>query len=244
MQSVPGRTISAKTSLIGIVDPIERRPSGAGRFFVGFEPLKTKTPFEEKLLGFVGPVAQGLGFEVVRIRVMGGARRKRLQVMAERPDGSMSVDDCADLSRALSAVLDVEDPFEGEWDLEISSPGIDRPLTALDHFERWRGHEAKIELDRMIDGRKRFAGVLEGVEGEDVLLEIKGVDGVVALPFGWLSDAKLVMTDALIEESLKRRGGDGAALHDELSESDAEPDAAPEPAPQSQSKSRSKSKKS
>jgi ribosome maturation factor RimP len=195
--------------------------------------VKTKTPFEQKLLAIVEPVAQGLGLDVVRIRVMGGARRKRLQVMAERPDGSMSVDSCADLSRALSAVLDVEDPFEGEWDLEVSSPGIDRPLTELEHFERWKGHEAKIEVDRLIDGRRRFAGVLEGVDGEDVLVEIKGVDGVVALPFAWLSDAKLVMTDALVEESLKRRGGDVAALHDELNEAQAEPDEAPPPAKKS-----------
>lgn len=189
--------------------------------------MKTKTPFEEKLLGIVEPVAQGLGFDVVRIRVMGGTRRKRLQVMAERPDGSMSVDDCADLSRALSAVLDVEDPFEGEWDLEVSSPGIDRPLTALEHFARWEGHEVKLELDRTIDGRKRFAGVLDGVDGEDVLVEVKGVEGVVALPFAWIADAKLVMTDALIEESLKRRGGDVAALQEEDL---AEPEEAPPPA--------------
>jgi ribosome maturation factor RimP len=189
--------------------------------------VKTKTPFEEKLLGIVEPVAQGLGFDVVRIRVMGGTRRKRLQVMAERPDGSMSVDDCADLSRALSAVLDVEDPFEGEWDLEVSSPGIDRPLTALEHFARWEGHEVKLELDRTIDGRKRFAGVLDGVDGEDVLVEVKGVEGVVALPFAWIADAKLVMTDALIEESLKRRGGDVAALQEEDL---AEPEEAPPPA--------------
>lgn len=209
--------------------------------------MKTKTPFEEKLLGIVEPVAQGLGFDVVRIRVMGGTRRKRLQVMAERPPetedgaGTMTVDGCADLSRALSAVLDIEDPFEGEWDLEVSSPGIDRPLTELEHFERWRGHEAKVELDRLVDGRKRFAGVLEGVEGEDVLMEIKGVDGVVALPFSWLSDAKLVMTDALVEESLKRRGGDVDAVAEDLAE---EAPAEPEPPPAQASKKSRESKKS
>ncbi len=200
--------------------------------------MKTKTPFEEKLLGMVGPVAEGLGFVVVRIRVLGGNRRKRLQIMAERPDGTMTVDGCADISRAVSAVLDVEDPFQAEWDLEVSSPGIDRPLTELDHFERWKGHEVKLELDRVLDGRKRFAGVIEGVEGEDVLVEIKGVDGIVALPFAWLSDAKLVMTDALVEDSLRRRGGDVDAMHDQLagSEDASSPEPPSEPPQESQSK--------
>ena len=170
--------------------------------------MKTKTPFEDKLLAMIEPVAADLGLEVVRVRVMGGARRKRLQVMAERPDGSMSVDNCATLSRALSAVLDVEDPFVGEWDLEVSSPGVDRPLTMLEHFARWEGFEAKIELDRTVENRKRFSGELAGVEEDTVLIDLKGEDGTAVIPFAWIAEAKLVMTDALVAESLKRRPPD------------------------------------
>jgi ribosome maturation factor RimP len=167
--------------------------------------VKTKTPFEDKLLVTIEPIAADLGFEVVRLRVLGGARRKRLQVMAERPDGSMTVDDCTKLSRAVSAALDVADPFAGEWDLEMSSPGIDRPLTALAHFERWTGHEAKLELDRLLEGRKRFTGVLAGVQGGNVLLDAPGGEGPLPLPFAWIVEAKLVLTDALVAQSLKRR---------------------------------------
>jgi ribosome maturation factor RimP len=172
--------------------------------------VKTKTPFEDKLLATIEPIAADLGFELVRLRVIGGTRRKRLQVMAERPPGSesggsMTIDDCAKLSRAISAALDVADPFAGEWDLEVSSPGIDRPLTALQHFERWSGHEAKIELDRLLEGRKRYSGALAGVQGANVLLDTKGEQGVAVLPFAWIAEAKLVLTDALVAQSLKRR---------------------------------------
>ncbi len=169
--------------------------------------MRVKTPFEAQLLEIAEPVADDLGMEIVRVRVMGGSRRKTLQIMAERADGSMSADDCADLSRALSAVFDVEDPFAGEWMLEISSPGIDRPLTAPHHFERWAGFEVRLELDRMAEGRKRFKGELAGFEDDAVLLNIAGEDDVsAAVPFAWIVEAKLVLTDALIEESLKRRG--------------------------------------
>jgi ribosome maturation factor RimP len=171
----------------------------------GRKDVKTKTPFEDKLLATIEPIAADLGFEVVRLRVVGGARRKRLQVMAERPDGSMTIDDCAALSRAISAALDVADPFAGEWDLESSSPGIDRPLTALEHFERWAGHEAKIELDRLLEGRKRYSGALAGVQAANVLLDAHNGEGPVPLPFAWIVDAKLVLTDALVAQSLKRR---------------------------------------
>ncbi len=159
----------------------------------------------------VEPTAQGLGLDVVRVRVFGGSRRKHLQIMAEHPDGTMDVEDCANLSRALSALLDVEDPFQGEWELEVSSPGIDRPLTALAHFDRWRGYEARIELDRTVNNRKRYSGVLAGVEGETVLLDQKTGEGTAELPFAWIADAKLVLTDALIEESLKRRPPEAVA---------------------------------
>ena len=197
-----------QTSLIGTLIPIERRPPGRPLFYLLERALKTKTPFEDKLLAIVAPIAADLGFEVVRIRVMGGTRRKRLQVMAERPDGSMTVDGCAALSRALSAVLDVEDPFEGEWDLEVSSPGVDRPLTELQHFARWEGFDAKLELDRMVEGRKRFSGTLAGVEDDNVLIDLKGEEATAEIPFAWIADAKLTMSDALLAESLKRSGRD------------------------------------
>lgn len=168
--------------------------------------MRTKTPLEEKLLASVEPVARDLDYAVVRLRVMGGAKRKRMQVMAERADGSMDVEDCAKLSRAISAVLDVEDPFQGEWDLEVSSPGIDRPLTMPEHFDRWAGFQAKLELDRLVENRKRFSGTLAGTEEGAVLIDLSGeTDHTASIPFDWIAEAKLVLTDALVEESLKRQ---------------------------------------
>ncbi len=171
--------------------------------------MRAKTANETRILEIADPIAEDLGYEVVRLRVMGG-KSKRLQIMAQRADGNMDVDDCARLSRALSAVLDVEDPFADEWALEISSPGIDRPLTALRHFDDWRGHEAKLELDRLVEGRKRFTGMLAGTDDGNVAIDLKGEDQTALVPFDWITDAKLVMSDALIEESLRRRGS-GAA---------------------------------
>jgi len=131
-----------------------------------------------------------------------------LQIMADRPDGGIEVDDCAKISRAVSAVLDVEDPISGEYVLEVSSPGIDRPLTRLKDFQTYAGHEAKLETHEMIDGRRRFKGVLQGVEDGEILVEIEE-DTVIGLDFDMLSDAKLVLTDALIAESLAGRKAQG-----------------------------------
>jgi ribosome maturation factor RimP len=123
----------------------------------------------------------------------------------------MEVEDCAKLSRALSAVLDVEDPIEGEYRLEVSSPGIDRPLTRLEDFARWEGYQARLETAAMIDGRKRFKGVLAGVGGTQVLIEIDDPSikpefgGAIGLEFDWLADARLVLTDELVAESLRAR---------------------------------------
>jgi ribosome maturation factor RimP len=141
--------------------------------------------------------------------MIGSKERKTLQIMAERPDGAMEVDDCAELSRALSAVLDVEDPIDGMYALEVSSPGIDRPITTLEQFERFAGWEAKIETAELIDGRRRFKGELEGVEDGEVLIRI--AEGIIGLNFDWISDAKLVLTDALIEQSLKGRKASAGA---------------------------------
>jgi ribosome maturation factor RimP len=123
--------------------------------------------------------------------------------MAERADGSMTVEDCASLSQALSAVLDVEDPIHGEYTLEVSSPGIDRPLTSLEDFARFAGRAARAELKGLKDGRRRFRGVLRGIEGQDVLIEEEG-GAIVRLPFPAIEEAKLVLTDELVAESLKK----------------------------------------
>lgn len=170
------------------------------------EDLIAKTAIDKRLAQIVEPVVQDLGLELVRLRLMSG-QHPTLQIMAQRPDGSMEVEDCARLSTAVSAVLDVEDPITDAYTLEVSSPGIDRPLTRLKDFEQWAGHEAKIETSEAIDGRRRFKGVLQGTEGDEVLLEIEqGKEAVtIGLRFDWLSDAKLVLTDDLIRETLRAR---------------------------------------
>jgi|TARA_R100000322_G_scaffold31813_2_gene20368 ribosome maturation factor RimP len=163
------------------------------------------------------PSAEGIGYELVRIRfgLQGG---QTLQIMAECADGTMSVENCEELSRTLSAVLDVEDPIPGEYNLEVSSPGIDRPLTRPKDFDRWQGFDVKIELGEALEGRKRFRGLLQGVENGEVLVQcdIEGYSEpqVLGLPFGKLSEAKLVMSDDLIRESLKRQGGANDASED------------------------------
>jgi len=150
----------------------------------------------------VAPVVVAAGFRLVRLRMTGG-RHKTLQVMAERADGSMSVEDCAALSRTLSDFFDAEDPVEGDYELEVSSPGIDRPLTRLADFSRWAGFDAKIELQAPLDGRKRLKCVLAGIEGNDVAVETGGKR--LVFPFKAVADAKLILTDRLIEEDLKSR---------------------------------------
>jgi ribosome maturation factor RimP len=186
--------------------------------------LRTTSPFEDKLLALIEPAAGDLGYEIVRIRVM-GARRKTLQIMAETRDGRMNSGDCERLSRALSPLLDAEDPMSGEYYLEVSSPGIDRPLTRLQDFDRWAGWQARVELDRMVEGRKRWSGVLAGIEDDNVLLDVEGEEDTALIPFGWIATAKLVLTDELIRESLARRGASEAeldALEQALDEGTAE----------------------
>ena len=165
--------------------------------------MLAKAPMDRRIADLIAPSVEAMGFRLVRVRLMSG-RVATLQIMAERPDGSMEVEDCAQLSRRLSAVLDVEDPIAGEYTLEVSSPGIDRPLTRIEDFERWAGWIARLETDALIDGRKRFKGELRGVEAGEILIEIEP-DKVIGLEFDWLCDAKLVLTDELIAESLKGR---------------------------------------
>jgi ribosome maturation factor RimP len=133
--------------------------------------------------------------------------------MAERSDGSMTVEDCASLSQALSAVLDVEDPIHGEYTLEVSSPGIDRPLMSLEDFARFAGRKARAELNAARDGRRRFRGVLRGIEGEMVLIEEEG-GALVRLPHSSIAEAKLVLTDELLAESLKKERRSSRAQDD------------------------------
>jgi len=157
---------------------------------------------DERVAQIITPVIEDMGFELVRIRLMGG-EMKTLQIMADKPQGGIEVDDCADISNAVSAVLDVEDPISDAYNLEVSSPGIDRPLTRLKDFEMFEGYEAKLETHDMIDGRRRFKGELAGVEGTEVLINVE--EGTIGLEFDWLSDAKLVLTDDLIKEMLRQR---------------------------------------
>jgi ribosome maturation factor RimP len=171
--------------------------------------MKATNPVEERVIALIEPTAEGLGYRLVRVRVSGN-RRKRLQIMAERAsDGEMGIDDCTRLSRALSAALDLEDPIQGEYDLEVSSPGIDRPLMRIEDFERFKGHAAKLETAAMIDGQRRFKGEIAGVEGQTIVLATE--HGEKRLQFSALSDARLVLTDKLIEEDLKRAKAAAAA---------------------------------
>lgn len=155
---------------------------------------------DRRLASILRPVVEGMGFELVRVRLMGGKGRT-LQIMAERPGGGIEVDDCAEISTAVSAVLDVEDPITEQYVLEVSSPGIDRPLTRLKDFDTWEGFEARIETHELIDGRRRFRGTLRGTEAGEVLIEI--AEGTIGLDFDWIADAKLILTDALVAESLR-----------------------------------------
>jgi len=168
--------------------------------------LKAKTGEDRKLLELLEPVAEGLGLNIVRLRMMGGTQRRRLQIMAERPaDHEIDVEQCAALSRGVSEVLDAADPIAGEYMLEVSSPGIDRPLTRLEDFSTFAGLEARLETDRLVEGRKRFKGRLAGVEGDDVLIDLDGEDDTALIPFAWLAEAKLVLNDQLMKLGAAKR---------------------------------------
>ncbi len=169
--------------------------------------LVAKTAMDQRLAEIVRPGIEDLGYELIRLRLMSG-KTPILQIMADRPGGGIEVDDCALISTDVSANLDVVDPIEEEYTLEVSSPGIDRPLTRLKDFDVWAGYEAKLETAELIDGRRRFKGTLAGTEGEEVLVEIE--EGTIGLRFDWLSDAKLVLTDELIRDVLRARKDKGA----------------------------------
>lgn len=161
-----------------------------------------ETGQETRIAAIIEPVAEDLGYHLVRVRVL-PLNGCTLQIMAEDDDGNFSIADCEKLSQEINPVLDVEDPIDRAYHLEVSSPGVDRPLVRARDFERWTGHEARIELSQMIDGRKRFRGILEGVEGDQIVINLPdvpmGADPIVRLPLSGLAEAKLIMTDALLE---------------------------------------------
>jgi len=167
--------------------------------------LAPETGPTARIGALIEPVIEDMGFRLVRVRIT-GQDGCTLQVMAERPDGSMSIEDCTALSRALSALLDVEDPIPGGYHLEVSSPGIDRPLVRLEDFVRWSGFEAKVETHEPIDGRKRFRGAILGVFDGVLRLAVpdaKGERQTFEVPIDKISQARLVLTDALIATTLK-----------------------------------------
>lgn len=189
------------------------------------ERFARETGRAAELAAIIEPVIEDMGFRLVRVHVTGGTAAT-LQIMAERPDGSMTIDDCEAISKQLSPVLDVADALPDAYRLEISSPGIDRPLVRPSDFEAWAGQLVKIELKELIDGRRRFRGTIEGYDDGEARIEIE-VEGqghvLIGLPIGLIDEAKLVLTDELIRESLRRakkksKGGltDGSVAPDDL----------------------------
>ncbi|MCD9147006.1 ribosome maturation factor RimP [Pseudophaeobacter flagellatus] len=185
--------------------------------------LIAKAAIDRRLAEILIPVIEDLGYELVRIRLMSG-KTTTLQIMADKPDGGIEVDDCAAISTAVSASLDVEDPILDAYTLEVSSPGIDRPLTRLKDFDMFEGYEAKLETDELVGGRRRFKGELAGTEDNEVLINIddQGETVTIGLKFDWLSDAKLVLTDDLITEMLRQRKAAGTLNEDAFDEIEAE----------------------
>ena len=191
-----------------MTETTDTAPAAEPQLINAAEPrLITDTGVAARIAGIADPVADGLGLRLVRVRVS-GTEGSTVQIMAERPDGSMSIEDCEALSRALSPVLDVADPIQAAYRLEISSPGLDRPLVRLSDFDRYSGHLTKIEMEIPVDGRKRFKGLLVGTEGDKAKLRRDdakaGEPAEILLSIADMSEARLVLTDELIAESLRR----------------------------------------
>jgi ribosome maturation factor RimP len=175
------------------------------------EELNTKrhireTAVEARVAAIVEPIAQSLGYDLVRVKIT-QENGCTLQIMCEDENGRFAITDCEKLHRDLNPVLDIEDPIDREYHLEISSPGVDRPLVRARDFVAWVGHEAKIELSDLVDGRKRFRGEILGADDESVSIRLpdapKAEDGIHKLPLAYLADAKLVMTDKLLDAARK-----------------------------------------
>ncbi len=162
-------------------------------------------PLEQRVTETIEPSLEAMGYELVLVKMQDGAKRRTLTIMADRKDGKMmSFDDCAEISTQASALLDVEDFIQGAYNLEVSSPGIDRPLTKPEAFARYLGHEAKIETQLPVEGRKRFRGPLKATTDKDVTITVDKDE--FTLPFSNIRTAKLVMTDALLKEAMKKSG--------------------------------------
>jgi ribosome maturation factor RimP len=156
-----------------------------------------------RIEAMISPTLESMGFDVVRVRFDGG-KRPMLQIMAEPSNGGeMTVEHCADISRAVSAILDVEDPIPSAYELEVSSPGMDRPLVRLRDFEAYAGNVVKIEMKMLLEGRKRFRGNLRGVSDQTIKLEMDGQEHL--LPFDQIAEAKLIITDELIAEAMRKQ---------------------------------------
>ena len=183
--------------------------------------LIAKAAIDRRMAEIITPVIEDMGYELVRVRLMSG-KVTTLQIMADKPEGGIEVDDLSQINQALGAVLDVEDPIIEEYTLEVSSPGIDRPLTRIKDFDMFEGYEAKIETEELVGGRRRFKGELAGIDGDEVLINVE--EGTVGLKFDWLSDAKLVLTDELIKEMLRQRKAAGVIDEDKFDEISDESD--------------------
>jgi ribosome maturation factor RimP len=179
--------------------------------------LVTESGVDARVATIVSPTLLDLGFRLVRVKIT-GRDGCTVQIMAERPDGTFTVEDCEQASKAISPVLDVEDPIDRAYHLELSSPGVDRPLVRVSDFSRWAGHLAKVEMEVPVEGRKRFKGTLEGVEGEAAVLRRDdakaGEAARVILPIRDVGEARLILTDELIREALRRAKAAGRAPDD------------------------------
>jgi len=167
---------------------------------------------DKKLAELLNPILEDLGFEMVRIRLSSGDP-STLQIMADRLNGQIGVDDLANINTSIGTILDVEDPITENYTLEISSPGIDRPLTRQKDFDSYQGFEAKLETTELIDGRRRFKGILAGISDDEVLINLE--EGTVGLKFNWLSDARLVLSDDLIKQMLRKKNTKTTILNEE-----------------------------
>jgi ribosome maturation factor RimP len=202
--------------------PGARSKDGTTTLTTRHEPrLISETGLDARIAALAEPVIEDLGFRLVRVKCS-GRNGFTVQVMAERPDGTIGVDDCEAISRNLAPVLDAEDPVDRAFHLEVSSPGIDRPLVRRTDFDRWAGHVAKIELERAHDGRRRFRGILIGLKDETFGVRLDGVaegePDTVWLPLGDLAEARLVLTDDLIAASFKAAKKLVAEIGDEADE--------------------------
>ena len=184
-----------------------------------------ETGSDGQVADLIEPALVDLGFRLVRVRIM-GREEQTLQIMAERNDGTITIEDCVEITRQLSPLLDAHDPMSGKYTLEVSSPGIDRPLVRPSDFDDWSGYEAKVELNQMLDGRKRFRGVIDGYADGEMRLEVDldqiGVH-VIGLPLGLIAEVRLVLTDDLVRESLRRSKAAARAGGTDTDEDGGEP---------------------